>query len=233
MVRTTGTKASSISTRAAATRRRLLSLGLALSPWQKARYEKFPAVGRFEGERFDPRTWKPHWATTAYIELRADDAFWAARRVMAFDDEMIRAIVRAGEISDPAAEKYLADILIQRRDKIGRAYLTAVNPIVDPALDGAGTLTFGNVAVQFGTAAAPESVHGRLARVRQRNRRGATVRRNRESGDAHAGTAGASPHPGNIHKGGSARRQRRAAGVGTAHPGLLQEARERLETRWT
>jgi hypothetical protein len=136
-------------------RRRLLSFGLALSLWQKARYEKFPAVGRFEAERFEPRTWKPHWATTAYIELRADDAFWAARRVMAFDDDTIRAIVRAGQISDPAAEKYLADVLIQRRDKIGRAYLAETNPIVNPRLEANGALTFENAAVAARVAQAP------------------------------------------------------------------------------
>ena len=52
------------------------------------------------------------------MELRDDDAFWAAQRVAAFTDEMIRAIVHTGEFSDPAAEKQLGDILIKRRDKI-------------------------------------------------------------------------------------------------------------------
>ena len=142
----------------------------------RERIHRYPAIGRFEGDWFDPVTWKPHTPTAAYLEMRADDAFWAARRVMAFTDEMIRAVVKTGEFSDPAAEQYMADVLIKRRTKIGQAYLTAVNPIVDPALDGSGTLTFGNVAVQFGLATAPESVHGRLARVRQRDWRGATVR---------------------------------------------------------
>ena len=52
------------------------------------------------------------------MELRDDDAFWAAERVAAFSDEMIRAIVHTGEFSDPAAEKLLVDIMIKRRDKI-------------------------------------------------------------------------------------------------------------------
>ncbi len=79
------------------TRRRLLSFGFALSPWQTAPYTIYDSVGRFEGDRFDPTTWKPHTATTAYIEMRADDAFWAARRVMAFTDDAIRAIVKTGQ----------------------------------------------------------------------------------------------------------------------------------------
>ena len=104
---------------------------------------------------FDPETWKPRAPTAAYREMRDDDAFWAARRVMAFSDALIRAIVKTGEFSDPAAEKHLADVLIKRRDKIGRAYLTRINPIVDPALDASGVLTFGNAAVQYGLATAP------------------------------------------------------------------------------
>ena len=59
---------------------------------------------------------------------------------MAFTDEMIRAAVRTGQYSDPAAEKHVADTLIARRDAIGRAWLTNVNPVVDPALDASGTL---------------------------------------------------------------------------------------------
>ena len=137
-----------------ATKRRLFTFGLAVSPWQTADYEKYPSIGRFEGEAFDPETWKPRAPTAAYIEMRDDDAFWAARRVMAFSDDLIRAIVKTGEYSDPAAEKYLGDVLIQRRDKIGRAYLAKINPVVDPTLDASGVLSFGNAAVQYGVTSA-------------------------------------------------------------------------------
>jgi len=85
------------------------------------------------------------------MELRDDDAFWAAQRVAAFTDEMIRAVVHVAEFSNPAAEKYLADVLIQRREVIKRIYLTAVNPIVNPRLDAKG-LTFENAAVAGGVA---------------------------------------------------------------------------------
>jgi hypothetical protein len=134
------------------TRKRLLTFGFALSPWQAARYPDFDSVGRFEGDWFDPVTWKPHTPTTAYMEMRADDAFWAARRVMAFRDDLIRAIVKTGQFTDAAAEQYLADVLIKRRDKIGRAYLTAINPVVNPRLDASGSLTFENAAVTAGEA---------------------------------------------------------------------------------
>jgi len=136
-------------------RRRLLSFGFALSPWQTAHYTEYPSVGRFESEAFDPLTWKPHAPTTAYMAMQPEDAFWAARRVAAFDNGLIRAIVHAGQFSDSAAEQYLTAMLMQRRDKIARAYLTAVNPLVDPALSADGQLTFTNAATGAGPTAAP------------------------------------------------------------------------------
>ena len=137
------------------TKKRLLSFGFSLSPWQTVPYVQYPSVGRFEGDIFDPRTWKPQTPTTAYLELRADDAFWAARRVVAFSDDLIRAAVHTGEFTDPAAEDHLAHVLMKRRDKIGEAYLAAVNPIVNPQLNAFGHLTFDNAAVAAGFAGAP------------------------------------------------------------------------------
>ncbi len=134
------------------TRRRFFSLGFALSPWQRAHYVEYPSIGKFEGDRFDPRAWRPQTPTTAYMEMRDDDAFWAARRVVAFSDELIRAAVHSGQFSDPAAERYLGDVLIKRRDKIASIYLTAVNPIVDPRLDESRRLTVENAAMAAGVA---------------------------------------------------------------------------------
>ena len=137
------------------TKRRFYTFGFAPSPWQTADLEKHPSVGRFTADNFDPDTWKPRVPTRAYLEMRDDDAFWAARRVMAFSDEMIRAVVKTGGFSDPEAERYLADVLIKRRDIIGRTYLTRLTPVVEPALDAAGTLRFGNAAVDHEFASAP------------------------------------------------------------------------------
>ena len=139
--------------------KRLFSFGFALSPWQTVKYVEYPSIGKFEGDVFDPRKWRPQTPTTAYMELRDDDAFWAARRVGAFTDELIRAAVHTGEFSDPAAEKYLGDVLIKRRNKITSIYLTAVNPVVDPRLDASGTLTFANAAFDAGAAQGPATYH--------------------------------------------------------------------------
>jgi hypothetical protein len=135
--------------------KRLVTLGFYIQPWQTVDYEELTAIGRFEGDVFDPPTWKPRVPTAAFLRARPDDSFWAARRVMAFSDEMIRAIVKTGQFSDPEAERHLADVLIKRRDRIGRAYLPIVNPLVSFAMDGGDALVFDNAAVRADVAPPP------------------------------------------------------------------------------
>ena len=136
-------------------RKRLFTLGFHTAPWQTVDYVKNTSIGRFEGAEFDPAGWKPRVPTAAFRRARPDDDFWAARRVVAFSDEMIRAIVKTGMYTDPQAEQLLADVLIQRRDKIGQTFLAAVNPIINLALDASGVLTFENAAVSLGGASQP------------------------------------------------------------------------------
>jgi hypothetical protein len=135
--------------------KRLAAFGLLMRPWQTVDYAESPAVGRFEGVVFDPVTWKPRVPTASFRHAQPDDLFWAARRVMAFTDDMIRALVHTAGFSDPAAEQHLADVLMQRRDKIGAAYLIALNPLVNFALSPSGRLSFENAAVAARVASEP------------------------------------------------------------------------------
>jgi hypothetical protein len=136
--------------------KRLATLGFFIRPWQTVPYEDIPAIGRFEGTEFEPSTWKTRVPVAALRHAQSDDLFWAARRVAAFSDEMIKAMVKTAEYSDPKAAQHLADVLIQRRDKIASAYLVAVNPVVNVALSPDGELSFDNAAVNAGVAAAPK-----------------------------------------------------------------------------
>jgi hypothetical protein len=137
--------------------KRLVTFGFFVAPWQTVAYDEHPAIGRFEGDEFDPESWRPRVATAAFLRARPDDTFWAARRVAAFTDEMIRAAVKSGGYSDPAAEELLTSVLIKRRNKIAAAYLSSINPLVDFALARDGQLTFRNAAVDAGVEAAPAS----------------------------------------------------------------------------
>jgi hypothetical protein len=137
--------------------RGIFGFGFYIPSFHMIDYPEFSSVGYFSADRFDPPRWKPRVPNPAFRRARPDDTFWAARRVMAFSDDMIRAAVRTGRYSDPAAEKHVADTLIGRRDAIGRAWLTNVNPIVNLALDGSGRLTFSNAAVAARVAPPPAS----------------------------------------------------------------------------
>lgn len=132
--------------------KRLVSFGFFVRPWQTIPYQELPEIGRFEGDRFDPAAWRPRVPTAAL--LRADDAdtFWAAQRVAAFSDDLIRAAVRHGDYQDPAAERLLGDVLIKRRDAIARAYLQKVSSLTRFDLDGRGRLTVVDAAVAAGVA---------------------------------------------------------------------------------
>jgi hypothetical protein len=130
--------------------RRLATFGFYLQPWQTVDYEKNRSIGWFEGDQFDPLAWKTRVPAAALLQARDDDTFWAARRVMAFSDEAIRALVKTGKYSDPAAEKLLAEVLIKRRNKIGQVYLTRINPLVNFSLDESGILRFENAAAHSG-----------------------------------------------------------------------------------
>ncbi len=134
--------------------KRFITIGLWLAPWQYMEYQEHPQIGKFEGDRFEPEAWKPRVPVAALLRARPDDTFWAALRVMAFSDDLIRAAVKTGGYTDPAAETLLTDILIKRRDKIGRAYLAKVNPLTKFALDESGVLTFENpyVRAKYGDA---------------------------------------------------------------------------------
>jgi len=135
--------------------KRLLTFGFFLSPWQTLDYDEHPEIGRFEGDEFEPEDWKPRVPVAALRHVRPDDALWAALRVMAFTDEMIRAAAKTGNFTDPAAEKLLADILIKRRDKIGRVYYSRINPLVRFELTDTG-LAFENPAVKARLSEAPK-----------------------------------------------------------------------------
>ncbi|MBI4481299.1 MAG: hypothetical protein HY652_00275 [Acidobacteria bacterium] len=130
-----------------------LTLGWWDRPWRSIEYPDYPAVGRFEGDSFHPARWKPEYPNPAFDRMQSDDALWATRMVMRFTDEMIRALVGTGRISDPKAENYLVETLIKRRDKIVRYYLAQTNPLDDFRLipsSGSFTLEFAPLGVVAG-----------------------------------------------------------------------------------
>lgn len=130
---------------------RVFSLGLYSRPWERAHYPKLRAVGRFEGDVFEPEKWKPNYPNPAFLSRQPDDEYWAAKLVMAFRDDEIRAIVETGDYSNPRVTDHITATLIQRRDKIGHAFLTKVLPFEDFRVSGK-ELRFADLVVEYGFA---------------------------------------------------------------------------------
>jgi hypothetical protein len=128
---------------------RIVALGMDVRAWESASYGSLKAVGRFESQVFDPEKWKSNYPNPAFLRRLPDDEYWAAKQVMAFTDEDIRAIVETGEYSDPHAVEYITRALIERRDKIARTYFSKVLPLDNFALS-AGALAFDDLAVKRG-----------------------------------------------------------------------------------
>ncbi|MEO8070373.1 MAG: hypothetical protein ABI652_03155 [Acidobacteriota bacterium] len=136
----------------------MAAFGFYMPKWHTAKFYESRSIGRLpvNNGNFEPDAWKPTVPNQAFLRAQADDKFWAAQKLVALTDPLIRAAVRTGDFQDPASEEFLVKALEQRRDAIGRTYLNAINPIADPALDAAGMLTFRNAAVDADFAKAPQ-----------------------------------------------------------------------------
>jgi hypothetical protein len=126
-----------------------LSLGLYLPAWMRADYPDIPAVGRFEYETFEPEHWKNNYPNPAFDLRTPGDTFWAAKKVMAIGDEAIRAVMATAQFTDARAGDWIARCLIERRNRIGRAFFEDVLPL-DNFSVRAGRLAFDDLAVKYG-----------------------------------------------------------------------------------
>ena len=130
-----------------------ISLGLYTPGWARARYDKSDAIGMINHDAFDPDAWKPNYPNPAFRNRLPDDEFWAAKKVMAFTDEQIGAIVGEARYSDPADEAALVEYLIQRRHRIGQTYFERVLPL-DRFRVEEDRLVFDDLGVLHGISAA-------------------------------------------------------------------------------
>jgi hypothetical protein len=128
--------------------KRTLSLGFDIPVWRTQDYFEAPSIGRLprDHSKWNPEAWQPHITNSAFRHMRADDTFWAATKLVAITDDMIRAAVAEGKFGDRASETFLAQAIIDRRLRILQTFLPKVNPIMDPTMDRNGQLSFRNAA---------------------------------------------------------------------------------------
>ncbi len=108
--------------------KQFFTLGLVPQYWALARFPKLPEVGRFESKTFNPEKWVPEYHNPAFLNRLPDDEFWAAKLVTAFTNDEIRAIVSTGQYENPQSADWVTQCLIERRDKIGKAFFAKLLP---------------------------------------------------------------------------------------------------------
>ncbi len=128
---------------------RAFSLGFAGSEWVEIDYPGYPSIGHFEAEHFEPREWHPRYPNPAFVRMDARDAFWAAKQVMNFTPDEIRAIVSTGQYTNEEAEAYLVEVLIKRQQEIGAAYLWLGGGLDRFRVEG-DTLVFADLLARHG-----------------------------------------------------------------------------------
>ncbi len=130
-----------------------LTLGLKTWGWEGGGGVEHRSIGYFESQIFQADKFDPILPNPAFEEMTYADAFWAAKIVMSFDEEDLRALIRAGKYSDVQAEKYLLKTLLERQQKIGRHWFSKVNPLDEFDFvnnDGAIFIDFADLAVRHG-----------------------------------------------------------------------------------
>jgi hypothetical protein len=127
--------------------RNLIGFGLYTPDWMKASYPDLPAAGHLDAETFDPERWEMGTQIPPFANRLPDDTFWAARQVMAFTDEDIAAIVSTGGY-DEKTQAWIVRALVERRNRIGRTYLTRVLPLDRFRVEN-GVLVFDDLATRY------------------------------------------------------------------------------------
>lgn len=132
----------------------VISLGFWEKPWQKKWRQAgektvSPAIGYFSNEFFNPAKFKNLLPYEAFRCVTPADGFWAAKIMMSFSNEDIRAIVKAGQYGRSEDEDYLTKTLIERRDLIARHWFSVSSPLdqFDLSKD---RLSFKDLAVEHG-----------------------------------------------------------------------------------
>ena len=146
------------------TSKSILALGFREKPWQKKwrlageKIQGAPAIGYFTNELFDPARYKTQFPYEAFRLVTRADGFWAAKLLMSFSDEGIRAMVKAGRYRDAKNAEVITKTLIERRDIIARYWFSRANPLDGFSFSG-GKLSFKDLAVEYGMASKEGTVY--------------------------------------------------------------------------
>lgn len=141
----------------------IFTFGLYIRPWEKFNGVKYPSIGIYNAEPFEPTKYRAMVPNPAFENMTLLDGYWAAKIVMSFTDEQLKLVIREAQYSDPEAENYLFKVIKARRDIIGKYFFSRVNPLdkfkIERSAMNGPTLIFTDLAVESGLVAQNESYY--------------------------------------------------------------------------
>ena len=138
----------------------MMTLGFYVRSWERVEPIRYPSIGYFRSDIFQPQKYKPIVPNPAFENATDRDLFWGAKQVMSFTDEQLKAAVAEGQYSDPEAAQFLLNILIERRDMVGEYWFSRLSPLdkfgVEKSSDGGQKLHFVDLAAESGLESADQ-----------------------------------------------------------------------------
>lgn len=114
----------------------LPTLGLWKRPWEDRTRPDVVGVGMIDSKTYSPGTFVTNLPYFPFYDADRFDHFWAAKILVRFTPEQIRAVVEEARYTDPRATEYLAKILVERQQIAAKHWFARVNPLDDFQVDG-------------------------------------------------------------------------------------------------
>jgi hypothetical protein len=115
------------------------SLGIVSRPWDHAKRTPGAEIfGYFIASDLDPDLWRGEYPNPAFNRMTERDAAWAARIIARFTPEHVAATVRVGNFTKPEHERFLTNMLVERRRILLHRYFAKLSPITDVSVDASG-----------------------------------------------------------------------------------------------
>jgi hypothetical protein len=112
--------------------RDLVTLGIPSRPWDRVQQTPGQEVfNYFNVKDFVPDEWKNEYPNAAFSRMTERDAAWITRILSYIKPEMVDAVVRRANFTDPERSVYLTDVLEGRLRKILERYLTRLSPLAN------------------------------------------------------------------------------------------------------
>lgn len=154
---------------------RFLAVGAYYPYWVTLERVPLRSVGAFESRVFEPGSWRPMYPNRHLEAADPHDTFWAASILAHFDPLLIAAAVDAGDYADPAARKWVYQVLVERRAKLLRYAFRNMLPLDNVRVhDGGERVSLSELDVLAGLTA-PRSTRYRYALVWERGADPVTV----------------------------------------------------------